>query len=337
MEEAPNRYAYFVHDWPQVTWAWDLQERNLRFLKSIDPDYYVHVARTHAPFLESPEVDAQYAAAAIRIAHAQAVETLMALLGALAQAPHGPIGWMLAYKNSDLKAVVKLLTSREGMTEHSRWQRGVSLDDLSTIVFECSGWEETKKEAIAKSFARLWRLWAAELLDENRTYEYNSLKHGTRAGLGGFTLAIGQETAPGIVAPKENMVSLGGSDFGSSFFTSTELDGKLHRYPRTQSHNWSAGALLSGLELLAMSIRNVISRLRILGGNEPSECRFENPAEASAFELPFSTESGVTWTNMDFNLTAANIQRLTKAQVLEQLRKPRRQEEDSSTTERGAN
>lgn len=314
-------YAYYVGTRPQMTWAWDLQERNLRFLRSIDPGYYRHIARVHGPLLEGDDAGAQYAAATIRIAHGQATETLFALLGAFTQAPHRPIGWMLAYSNAELRSVVDRLASYEGMTEFTQWKGTVTLDELSAVTLECSGWDAAKQTLVAEAFARVWHLWAGELLDENRVFEYNSLKHGSRAALGGFTLAIGQEVTYGVPAPAENMRSLGGSNFGSTFFTPNEVHGKLHRYPRSQSHNWSAVALVSGLDLLAMSIQNVLSYLRITGGDDPAECTFVKPADESAFDLPFTATGGMSSMSMDLNLTDANIERLTKEQVVGKLRR----------------
>lgn len=317
--------AYFVNDRPQITWAWDLADRNLQFLKSIDPGYFAHVAQTQAPLLEGGDATAQYAAAAIRIAHSQAVETLFALLGALAQAPNGPIGWMLAYSNSDLRAVTATLLSDQGMTERSMWKGGVTLSDLSKIVVDRAAWDADKKERVAKAYLRLWRFWSDSILDENQVAEYNSFKHGSRAALGGHSLAIGLETLPGVAAPPESMVSLGGSAFGSTFYTPVPLDGNLHRYPRRQSHNWSAQGLAAGLELLAMSIRNVTSCLRIFGGDDPTACLFEVPQDAAAFDAPLAPVGGITFSSFDLNLAPENIERLTKAQVLDKLRASKNQ------------
>jgi hypothetical protein len=311
--------AYFVNERPQVTWAWDLEERNLRFLRSIDPAYFTHIARTQVPLLAKGDATAQYAAAAIRITHAQAIETLFALLGAMAQAPNGPIGWMLAYSNSDLRAVTASLVSRPGLIERSMWEGGVTLSDLSRLVVDRAAWDREKKDEVAKSFLRLWNHWSKSILDENQVAEYNSFKHGSRAALGGHTVAVGHETTPGAVAAPEGMVSLGGSAFGSTFYKPVALDGWLHRYPRQQSHNWNVEGLVAGLELLAISIGNVTSSLRILGGDDPTQCRFEVPENFDAFDVPLTPVGGLRSSSVDLRLGIENIDRLTKAEVLAKL------------------
>ena len=316
----PSSYAYFVNDWPQVTWAWDLRERNLAFLNSIDPGYYEHIARTQAPLVEQGSADGQYAAASIRLAHAQAVETLFALLGSLAQAPQAAIGWMLAYQNRDLREVVQSLLGYEGLTETTPWVGGVTLSRLAEIVFSHTGWTDAKQTRTAEAFDRLWRHWSASLLDDGQVAEYNSFKHGSRAALGGHTISVGAETTPGVPAPADHMRSLGGSAFGSTFYVPTEVSGRLHRYPRRQSRNWSVPALVAGLDLVAMSIRNVVSILRMVGGDEPAKCEFQVPTDPAAFALPLIGTGGITSSSFDWNLRADQIEPWTKAEVLERLR-----------------
>jgi len=96
--------TFFVGRQPQVVWGTDLREKNLEFLRGIDAGYFEHVALTHVPLLASE--NKHYAAAAIRIAHGQALETLMGLIAAALQATTCPLGWMLAYQNQHLKDAV---------------------------------------------------------------------------------------------------------------------------------------------------------------------------------------------------------------------------------------
>jgi hypothetical protein len=316
----PDSCAYFVNNQPQVSWAWDLKERNIDFLRAIDPGYYVHVRKHEAPILEGAGHEAQYAAASIRIAHAQAVETLFALLGALAQAPCCPIGWMLAYSNSDLREVTEALISIQGLVDESAWEPGMTLGKLAKLVFSRTGWPEEKVASTSASFARMWKHWATDILDMHKVAEYNSFKHGSRVALGGHTIGIGQERAPGLAASAESMVTMGGSAIGTSFYTPIALAGKLHQYPRRRSHNWSATALVAGLELLAMSIQSVTACLRIIGGDNPGECQFQIPEDLAAYNLPFVQVGGVTSSSFDLELSAENIEPLTKDQVRLRLR-----------------
>src|SRR4051812_47768163 len=65
---------------------------NQRFLRALDHEYWSYQAQVHAEQLGSDvEVVRQRAATALRVVYGQAVETLFALLGAIAQAPKFPI------------------------------------------------------------------------------------------------------------------------------------------------------------------------------------------------------------------------------------------------------
>jgi len=101
--------AYFVGERPQVTWAWDLDDRNLRFLCGIDAGYFTHIASTEGALLESEA--RHFAVAALRVAYGQALETLFALAGAAVQAPGCVVGWMLAYRNDELLHLVRAMAS----------------------------------------------------------------------------------------------------------------------------------------------------------------------------------------------------------------------------------
>ena len=306
--------AYFVGNRPQVTWAWDLSDRNLSFLRGIDAGYFEHVAVTEGGLIDSD--GSQYAAAALRVAYGQGLETLMALASAAMQAPRCVIGWMLAYRNEDLRTVVEAATRGGVPIERDPSVSNPSFASLAQSVLGSCQWEPEKRNRLAVHFGRLWSRWGAEFLDQRATSEYNSFKHGMRASLGGLHLAIGVEDTYGVAARPEAMVSLGGSEFGSTFFCAEDIHTRLHQYPRRTSRNWSPLAMAHALHLLAMSIENVVSYLRIIGGDDPSECRFTTPSAEESFELPWQDSSGITFTNMDLVVRSDQINAFTKNEVL---------------------
>jgi hypothetical protein len=72
------------------------------------------------------------------------------------------------------------------------------------------------------------------------SYFLSSPKHGLRTRPGGLTLAIGFEETPGIPAPPEKMHNLGGSKFGTSYFSREKVleSNRINFRPRRQSRNW---------------------------------------------------------------------------------------------------
>lgn len=45
-------YSFAVDERPLRIWDWRLGEKNLDFLRGVDPDYFVYVAEVNSPVLE---------------------------------------------------------------------------------------------------------------------------------------------------------------------------------------------------------------------------------------------------------------------------------------------
>ncbi len=91
------QYVEFkVNDRPLVYWDWQLGEKNLEYLRGIDPSYFNHVLDANIPHLDGDRQ--MQAALAIRLAFYQAQETLFALLCSAIQSPNCVVGWNLSYR-----------------------------------------------------------------------------------------------------------------------------------------------------------------------------------------------------------------------------------------------
>ena len=316
--ESPSRRLEFakfvVDDTPHACWEWNLQGRNLEFLRGVDASYYAYVADANAEHLDDEE-HRQKAALAIRIAYSQALETLFALIGAFVQAPECVIGWLLVYKNHELTSLVEKLSRhqevRTALKVKPTW------DNISRSVHAYLGHDDEKKEWIATGFARAWARFAGEFLNEKQSAEYNSAKHGLRTRLGGFTLAVGIEDIPGQLAQPEAMKTVGGSMFGTSFHTVEKLADKVNFRAKRMSRNWIPENLINGLHLLAMSIGNVVSALRVTNGEEPGTCMFHNPDRPEGFDAPWRLSCGVNDMNMDLILTKEQVKPCSKQEILD--------------------
>jgi hypothetical protein len=198
---------FVVDERPYACWEWNLRERNLEFLRGIDPSYYTYVAEANSEHLEDEEHGRQ-AALAIRVAYSQALETLFALLGAMVQAPECVFGWLLAYRNVELESFIRKLSQRQAV--RNRLNIEPTWESLSAAVHQFCNYDADKKDWIAKGYARAWARFAGEFLNERASAEYNSIKHGLRARLGGFQLSFGIEKVYRQAVPPEEMKPLGG-------------------------------------------------------------------------------------------------------------------------------
>jgi len=311
--------AFFVGRQPQVMWGTSLREKNLEFLRGVDGGYFNHIALTNGPLLDGES--RQYAAVAIRLAHGQALETLMGLIAAALQATRCPLGWMLTYQNQQLKeAIADISGSIPDRSHLVPLAPGDPLDLLAEETLAATNWPEEKQAFRARSFARCWRRWCAEFLDEYEMSEYNALKHGNRAQPGGFVLAIGAETEYGKPAPQDKMHTLASSDFGSSFYVPEKLHGRLHQRPRKISRNWSPVAMGQALLLMGVSIGNLVSFLRRMNGDDPGICLYSAPIDDDAYELPWRQLPGVSMmTGLDYRIESEDIEHWTSAEVRDRI------------------
>lgn len=285
--------AFYVGRRPLALWDPALGEKNLQFLRGIDSSYYSHISRVHEPLL-SGESKLQ-AAAALRIAYSQGIETLMALACAAMQAPDCVVGWMMLYQNQELRHLVQSV-SRGKVTDpiHPSYSPG-SWGAFVHHMFGGAQCDDEFRAGLETKFGRVFARFASDFLDEKQQQEYNSLKHGGRPLLGGFHMSVGVQPEARVLAPPEAMVSLGGSDFGSTFFTSERVgESKLHLRLNEVSINWVPENFVEGLILLSMSITNVVSFLKAQAGEPIEECPLSIPDEDFMYDLPWAKHCGLT-------------------------------------------
>lgn len=306
--------GFIANTKPYACWDWDLNQKNIEFLEGIDAEYFRYIAEAHAEHLEGE--NRHRAALALRISYSQALEALMALLCASVQAPNCVIGWMLSYNNSDLKNVVKKISNQKEVYTRLKG-RPISWELIAQYIHSNLSFDQLKKEWIIKGFGKLWRKFANDFLDDKFSMEYNGAKHGLRTRPGGFSLAIGFQDAPNVPVSPDKMQSLGGSKYGTSYFTREKLveNDRINFRPRRQSRNWDPYNFINGLGLLSVSINNVISYLRILNKFDPKNCRFITPNDKDFADAPWMKSVGVINFDFDKVITPEKVKPVTKEEI----------------------
>lgn len=306
---------FVVDESPYVCWDWELHNKNDEFLRGIDADFFRYAAESNVKGLDTD--DQQRAALSLRLSYSHGLETLLALLCSIVQAPQCAIGWMMSYRNSELRNVVKKINKKEKLLSRLRVSP-VTWDLLSKHVHSNLSFHEEKVKWIQEGFGSAWRIFADDFLSDGSYQEYNGVKHGLRARPGGFYLAVGREKKFGEPAPPENMQTIAGSDFGTSFFTCEKIikNNRINFRPRRESRNWNPAHLANGLMIISMSINNVTSFLRILNGKKPSECKFNTPSEESVFKEPWKLCLEGTSFNIDTSIRGEDITPFTKDEII---------------------
>jgi BsuBI/PstI restriction endonuclease HTH domain/BsuBI/PstI restriction endonuclease domain len=172
----------------------------------------------------------------------------------------------------------------------------------------------------AERFGTAWSRFANDFLSEVTRDEYNSLKHGFRAHLGGYTLMMGLEQTPGV-PDFSAMQVFSRNEFGTTFFIQEPLSKKLpHFRLRTISVNWHPRAMADSLMLIACSIHNVIQYLKLHNGEPQSKIRFAFPEKPALFDDPWRMGGA---DSMSFNeqITPDDIEPFTRDEILARLRR----------------
>ena len=288
-------------------WSDSPQERNREFLEGLDPGYFKYVAGLFEREIQGESK--QYAVLSLRLAYAQALETLFALLGAAIQAPHCPLGWIMAYTNREIHDLVRSVSAGSGVMASGF--HPTSWLDVSkhVLLFET---EDPQRDASVRSeFGEAWARLAHDFSDVSGSEEYNSIKHGFRARLGGFdlTLAPVGHDAPPLLQSK--------SEFGTKSFSLKWLDKQNGNFCVIDSwRNWDPVSLVVRLELIAMSILNVRSFLLVRQRLGAPEVRFEWADNPDQIQLAWKTDFLIASLSGGLVLEPEDIDPVTKARIL---------------------
>ena len=307
---------FLVGDKPHCVWDWDLKKRNLDFISAFDPEYFQFMAETIAQRWQG-EGDHR-AAMSIRMLYGHALETFFALVGATVQAPHCIPGWLQKYHQKDLENIAQRMNQGHGLAtllslKPLNWQN-FSSALIHRVIFD----SEEERQRVADGFQKAWTRFANDMGRQELYREYNYIKHGFRARPGGFTMAVGQEKAYGVPPSPSEMVSLGGSKYGASFFVPEPLgNSKNHFRLRSVSRNWIPENYFNRVCLLSMSMTNIISFLKegLDDKIDPKTLKFAWPAETDGFDKPWAGNIGVTDCSFDSPVESGDIKIFTDEEI----------------------
>lgn len=317
-----DRYVFAARDEPYTVVDFDLRERNRRFLAGIDPGYFEYLVSAHAGNLVGE--NQQRAAIALRTAYHHGIETLFTLLGAYIQAPLAVAAWIPKSSTGDLREIARRLQYGAALPTPTGPAQMLFVD-LSKSVHDGAWGDDPSRDTTIQKFGQLWSRFASDLLDTLQQDEYNSIKHGFRVRAGGFAVQMGDEVRYGEAAPPEAMKTVGASLFGTSFSVLEGRDDQRAKRStfefrlRRVALNWTIERVTLALPLLAMSINNVVSKLRLMSGEPPENLKVQRPSEATAFFAPWRVTTGVTSSNMDLTVPWDEVDEPTRESLRSEL------------------
>ncbi|MGE3425015.1 MAG: hypothetical protein AB7N24_23450 [Dehalococcoidia bacterium] len=298
-----------MNDEPYLLWEWELKKRNLEFLNGIDSEHFNFLLDLFAS-----AQDTKRASVGARTTLHHSLETLFSLLGAMLQSPSCVYGWLSRCSTPLLRDVVRRIDRKdEGLFRVWRIS-APSWHELASLVFRHYASGTEKQATTTKQFGELWARLAHDFANEDHIDEYNSIKHGFRVKRGGFTLRVGPEREKGLPASQADLTTIGSSEYGCSFFRISRLgsDGSRNLRSSRVSLNWHIEKDLLLIQLVAMSIHNVVSALQIINGIPAETVRFVRPEDDEAFERPWRLASGVFQATIDFKINEELIPHTTR-------------------------
>jgi hypothetical protein len=311
MEDGLYAVRFLVGERALCIWDWNPKKHNDVFIENLDPYYFEYLARTFVA--TAAEADEQRFSIAVRTAYSQALETFFALAAATMQVPNYVPGWLLHYKQSDLRFVVQSIDSAEPLKNAFRlkpvsWASVARLTNPGLVRTVDDG------NSLVDSIAQCWAFFASDFLNEFAISEYNSIKHGFRVRPGGIEIGL----APGHDRLVEDLAFQIKSDFGSGFLSTTRIPGvpRHHRQVKAHHRNWHPQDMLYGLSLLSLSIDNLLQFLRVQNGHEPREQKW--PTNLKEFGDPWEfahTLDAVNATYAAFELTSLDVTPFTKDDI----------------------
>jgi len=239
-------------------WMQDVRESNLALLNNVDTDYYMFLSET---FREALEGDSKRKAAlALRTAYHQGLETMFTFLGCIVQAPKAPVAWIPNCTTNDLRSVVTAIDDHSVSVMVHKSIEEFSWKGLSALVHRPMGVPENAPDPVTY-FARLWAVFAKEYLNQSYQKEYNSLKHGFRVTYGGFA-KVSWKAKDGT-----EQVFSGGED-GAGFYATKRIEDapKEQHVLYRRGVNWDPEKIANRLELISLSIKNIVQFLKICSG-----------------------------------------------------------------------
>lgn len=310
---------FVVNDEPYCLWAIDLPERNKEFLRGVDVAFFSFVQQT---YLSAD--DEKRAVVAMRLLLHHATETLFSFLGAFIQAPDCTFAWISKCTTGDLRKLIQKINSGQAGTYNLLQQDQISWKSVSERVFAAYLPGSDRQKNSIQLFADFWQRMAREMLNETLIDEYNSMKHGFRVNSGGFTLSAGIERDYGVEADAAEMSVMGHSPYGIKFFKILQVfsDKKSRSLKSVRTCvNWSIEQVSLTLQLVGMSITNVVSALKIANGFPASDCKFERPAEDGDFDRSRGVSLGLNNLTIDHIIDEGNCRPVTKEELIEALAK----------------
>jgi hypothetical protein len=106
------------------------------------------------------------------------------------------------------------------------------------------------------------------------------------------------------------------SEFGSSFYVPVRLENRHNFALNQQSLNWHPVNFVYALQLISMSISNVIAFLKVLHGIPRTEVPFSFAENAETYDQPWKHQFSISALGWNSQISPGGIEPLTREEIL---------------------
>ena len=136
-------------------------------------------------------------------------------------------------------------------------------------------------------------------------------------------ISAGVEQEHGVAPPPSDIKYIGGSTTGSTFYTieraGPDVPGNKSRRSKRKTVNWQPEPMLRGLQVIDVSIRNIVAFMRITSGVQPSEVKFHRLEGVQDLAELIKDSVGIKSSSFDTFIPDDQILPTTKKQLLDEI------------------
>lgn len=303
----------YINEKPFCFWDAHPDETNKAFIDSIDPTYFEYVAVTNFEKLDDDRLK-QKASLAIISNYHHALETLFATICGTIQAPRYVVGWFQKYQNEDIRQILENISSNNPIK--NSW--GVERLDWAKVS-DLIHWPKYPAEKLVRTrklFAKTWSKLSAEYLNQDFIDEYNNIKHGLRARMGGFQLFVGLEETPGEIS--KDMRPIGpASEFGCSYYTTEKVHNSNGHNVRLEykATNYDPHCIANRTLLVAMSLSNVLTFLRMQFNLPQEQLIWKKPINDAHFDEVWIDDISTKKSSFSINIEIPQSELISKEMI----------------------
>lgn len=322
-DRAPNPQGtpFLVDDQPYCLWLDNVLEKNTRFLEAFNTRFFRYQLETNTPHLDSSR--ALEAAIALRVVYHHVLETFLMLLFGNLQALDCIVGYLHRCRPEDLRSMIrKVNRGGEGLYTRMRLPAADWASIANFTIPEYADGDPPRSEIVAR-YAKAWAAFGRAYRSDAAADEYNSLKHGFRAGLGGLLLDLTiRMHGPGGLH-ESPPIRMGEGDCGTFFFTAELVPSapKMHFGLRFNAHNWDPHKLAPAIRLLIDSIEVVLLSLKLRNGMRPKEVELPVSDDLLAVGDDFNGGAPSSIFFMGHEFSAEHIVTATRDELLDWIEK----------------